>query len=114
MVGDSPLMISNLIGGSYTVEVTSVDSNNIRVGSDIIVEVVNVSGATTPELTETISAMFTTSVTVLVSAVSMSVSIQSTVCPTFGGFMVKYSILRFLWLGALPLSQKIVNVTVET
>ena len=111
MVGDSPLMISNLIGGSYTVEVTSVDSNNIRVGSDIIVEVVNVSGATTPELTETISAMFTTSVTVLVSAVSMP---QSTVCPTFGGFMVKYSILRFLWLGALPLSQKIVNVTVET
>ena len=77
---------------------TSVDSNNISVGSDIIVEVVKlytyVSGTTTPE---TISAMFTTSVTVLVSAVSMSVSTQSTVCPIFGGFTVKHNIVRFLF-----------------
>ena len=43
IVGDSPLVISNLIGGDYTIEVAVMDSNNISDGNDEIVEMVTVS-----------------------------------------------------------------------
>ena len=43
-MGDSPLVVSNLIGGDYTVEETVVGSNNISTRNYRIVEMVTVSG----------------------------------------------------------------------
>ena len=43
IVGDSPLVNSNLIGGDYTIEVAVMGSDNISDGNDEIVEIVTIS-----------------------------------------------------------------------
>ena len=47
IVGDSPITVPNLTTGVYTVEVIAVDSNDMRVESKKIVEVITLCDTTT-------------------------------------------------------------------
>ena len=64
--GDSPIIVSNLIAGQYTIEMAIVDSTEI---SDTIVEIITVSYNGKP-VNSTIVNMITTST----STVAMSVA----------------------------------------
>ena len=84
IIGDSPIIVSNLIAGQYTIEMSIADSTEIN---DTIVEIISVSDNDKPinstTVNSTIVDMITTStstVTTFVSPTNMPVNESTYVC----------------------------------